>query len=274
MIHRRTSIRIILCALLGILCSCASKLPTVPYPAFEQAGEIPDSFLAGLPGTRAKVLSGDSQSRRGSMLLQLPADWSFGTGAALDKTLELYLLEGDLTLGDFPLEPGGYAYLPSGSLGTKMSSRSGALLLYFLDDVHPDAVIQTPIINNSNLLEWQSEWDQVDSFGIATKELRLDPGSGARTWLQMIEPGAVQDWRNATTVQEGYLVSGQYHHVECISGQAVGGEYTKGGYFLRPAGAVNGGPDTAATESTVWLMRVPRHVRFAGGLSCGLNAEP
>ena len=115
---------------------------------------------------------------------------------------------------------------------------------------------------------------RVDTFGIAIKELRFDPGSGARTWLQKTEPGAVQDWRKATIVQEGYLVSGQYRHAECVSGQAVGGEYTRGGYFLRPAGAVNGGPDAIASESAVWLMRVPKHGSFAGGLGCGGNAEP
>lgn len=263
-----------LCILLTVLAACASKPPHVPYPVFQQADQIPDSFLAGLPGTRAKILAGASRSRSASMLLQIPEDWDFGTGAALDKTLEIYLLEGDLTLGEFTLEPGGYAYLPSGSLGTRMTSRSGALLLYFLDDVRPGAIIETPIINNSNLLEWQSDSNRAGAFGIASKELRADPGSGARTWLEKIDPGAVQSWQSATTAQEGFLLSGQYRHAECVSDQVVSGEYLPGGYFLRPAEAVNGGSDAVASQSAVWLMRVPQHVRYSRGLSCGGEPKP
>ncbi len=264
-----TSRQILLGLALIALAACASNPQQLPYPVFVQVDELPDSFLAGLPGTRAKIFSSDAHTRRSSMLLQLPSEWSFGTGAAPGKTLEIYVLEGDVALGGFTLQPGGYAYLPSGSMGVNMSSRSGALLLYFLDDVHPDAVIQTPIISNSNLLEWQAASDGVDDFGIAAKELRSDPGSGARTWLMKIEPGAVQDWQYGSAIQEGYLVSGQYRHSECVAGEAVNGEYLAGGYFLRPAGAVNGGADAVARQSSIWLLRVPEHVTYTRVLHCG-----
>lgn len=255
-------------AVLALLAACASNPQQLPYPAFISPNDLPDSFLAGLPGSRAKILSSDTHTRRSSMLLQLPADWSFSTGAAPDKTLEIYLLEGDLTLGGFELKAGGYAYLPSGSMGVSMSSRSGAAMLYFLDDVYPDAVIQTPIINDSNLLQWQVTSTRVEDFGIAIKELRADPGSGARTWLMRIDPAAVQGWRYASAVQEGYLVSGEYRHSECVAGEVVSGTYTTGGYFLRPAGAVNGGAEAVALQSSIWLLRVPEHVTYTSVRHC------
>jgi len=202
-------------------------------------------------------------------VLQLPAEWNFSTGAALGKTLEIYVLQGDVTLGGFTLISGGYAYLPSGSMGVNMSSKLGASLLYFLDDVNPDAVIQTPIISNSNLLEWQTSSDGVDNFGIASKELRSDPGSGARTWLMKIEAGAVQGWQQGSAIEEGFLVAGQYEHSECVAGEAVSGAYSAGGYFLRPAGAINGGANAAALESSVWLLRVPQHTTYTKNLACG-----
>lgn len=255
------------------LAACASKPPQVPYPVFVQVAGVPDSFLAGLPGTRAKIFSSDSHSRRMSMLLQLPADWKFGTGAAPGKSLEIYLLEGDITLGEFTLQPGGYAFLPSGSMGVNMSSRGGASMLYFLDDAHPDAVIQTPIVSSSELLSWQASSESAADFGFATKELRSDPGSGAKTWLLKIDPGAVQSWQQASAVVEGYLVSGQYQHSECSSGIPLPGNYTTGGYFLRPAMAVNGGPDSAAIQTSIWLLRAPENVVFFDNLNCGVGAE-
>ena len=258
-------------ALLVFLTACAGKQPQVPYPVFMQTEEVSDTFMAALPGTRAKVYSEDNRSRRISMRLQLPSDWSFGTGAAPGKTLEIYVLEGDLTLGEFTLEPGGYAYLPSGSMGIEMSSLNGALLLYFVDDVQPGAVIQTPIISNSNLLSWQAESDTIDEFGLSTKVLRADPGSGARTWLMKIEPGAVQDWQQASTTQEGFLLSGQYWHSECGAEGIVPGEYLPGGFFLRPAGSVNGGPDSVAVQTSVWLMRVPNHVSYTRNMYCNFE---
>jgi hypothetical protein len=233
--------------------------------------EIPDAFLAWLPGTRAKVFTSDARTRRSSMLLQLPAEWSFTTGGAPDKTLEIYVLEGDVRIGEFELQPGGYAYLPSGSLGTNMSSQRGALLLYFLDDLQPDAVIETPIISDSNLLPWETASQAMEDFGIATKELRMDPGSGARTWLLKVEPGAIFNWRQATSRQEGYLVAGHYRHSECVAGVASPGEYLPGGYFLRPAGVINGGPDAAALATSVWFMRVPERFTIVENVQCSIE---
>ena len=268
-----TNRNVFLSIALTLLVACAGKKPVVSYPAFVQISDIPDSFLAGLPGTRAKILSSNLESRRSSMLLQIPPDWDFGTGSSPEKTLEIYLLEGDLTLGEFTLEPGGYAFLPARSMGVKMSSKRGALMLYFLDDVQADAVIQTPIINNSNLLDWHANSDSIEDFGIATKELRLDPGSGARTWLVRIEPGAVQGWQQASAVQEGYMISGHYQYNECGDGGIVRGEYLAGGYFLRPAGAINGGPNAIAVETAVWVMRVPSHATYTRDLYCGIDTE-
>ena len=258
----------IYCLALLMLAACAGKAPHVPYPVYQNASDISDTFLAGLPGTRAKVFSEDVRSRRSSMQLAVPSDWSFSTGAAPGKTLELYVLEGDLKLGEFELKPGGYAFLPSGSMGIGMSSVSGALLLYFVDDVQPDAVIQTPIISNSDLLNWHTTSDEIDDFGISTKELRSDPGSGAQTWLLKIEPGAVQDWQQMSTAQEGFLLSGQYRHSECGVDGIVRGEYFEGGYFLRPENRVNGGPESVAMQTSVWLMRVPNHSSATRNMYC------
>jgi hypothetical protein len=207
--------------------------------------------MASLPGIRAKQLAGDSRLRTTSNRIDLPEAWSGTSGGAPGKSLEIFVLLGSMTIADVELGPGGYAYLPAGSLGFNLKSNDGARILYFLDDADPMAVIRAPIIMDSALLDWQPT-----SVGyVSDKDLRADPGSGARTWLRKIEVGAVLPWESSTALREGYLVSGSYQHSECFNGEAQTWQYAPGGYFLRPGGAVNAGPEATASTETIWLLR-------------------
>lgn len=248
--------RLLLTVVLGVvLAGCANKPPAVPYPAFIQAAELPDIFVAGLPGIRAKRFSGNPETRRSSSLLTLPADWNFSTGGAPGKSVEIYVLAGNVNIGEFELSPGGYAYVPDGSTGVPLQTDSGAQILYFLDDSNPAAAIQTPIITNQNIVAWQSLSADPNDLGLSVKELRADPGSGARTWLLRIEPGATRQWQSRSVSEEGYMLAGNYTHSECVEGQASTAEYLPGGYYYRPPNAVNGGPESAAAVTSVWFLR-------------------
>ncbi len=241
------------CLLAGalILGACASSPPNLPYPAFIQSDELEDVFLAGLPGTRAKQLAGDPQRRTTSNRVDLPESWKGTSGGSPGKSLEIFVLSGALSIADIELGAGGYAYIPSGSLGFNLRSRAGARILYFVDDEDPLAVIRSPIIIDSKLLDWES----TSSNGVTVMDLRADPGSGARTWMLRIAPGASLPWESSTALREGFLVSGNYRHSECHMGEARSWQYMPGGYFLRPGGTVNGGPDSTAATASVWLLR-------------------
>lgn len=230
---------------------CASQPPAPPYPAYIAVDELPDAFVAGLPGVRAKQLSLDPRSQRASYRVAIPADWSFTTGAAPMHSVEIYVLAGDLKVGEFALEPGAYVYIPPGMSGVQMTSSGGALILQNYDESDPSAVIETPIVSSSELLEWRP----VD-VGISIKELRRDPGSGARTWLMKVGPEAVIPFQKSSRSVEGYLVSGSIMWSECSEGLAGTEEYAAGGYFHRPPGAVHGGPDTITTAGATWFLRV------------------
>jgi hypothetical protein len=236
---------------LVLLTSCASGPPEVPYPAFINANDLEDVFIASLPGVRAKQLAGDSMTRRTSNRIDLPADWQGTSGGVPGRSMELFVLAGELTLADIQLQSGGYAYLPAGSLGFNMKTRDGARILYFVNDADPDSVIRSPIILDTGLLDWQP----TPTRGITTKELRRDPGTGSATWLRRIEPGAGIPWETSSALREGYLVTGSYRHGECVDGQVVTDSYGEGGYFYRPGDAVNGGPGSGADAETVWLLR-------------------
>jgi len=248
--------RTLLVCLSLALAGCAATKPQLPYPVFVQADELPDVFLAALPGVRAKQFAGNPQTRRSSNRIVLPANWTGSSGASPGKSLELYVLYGEMRIGDLTLQPGGYAWFPPGFTGANLSTSYGAEVLYFLDDANPQNEYKSPIIYSSEVVAWQPLSAAPEDRGLMVKEMRRDPGSGSRTWLLQAKPEARIAWQRRERVLEGYLISGRYEGSECYAGKPVKGLYTEGGYFHRPANTVHGGPDERALETSVWLMRV------------------
>jgi len=230
---------------------CASGPPDLPFAAFRQADDLANTFLASLPGVYAKQLSGDLQRRTMSSRIDLPPGWQGTTGGEPGKLLEIVVLQGDLRVADVPLGPGGYLYVPPGSIGFNLSTEAGARVLYFLDDFDPLALIKAPIILDARMIDWKA----TDTPGLSTKELRYDSGNGARTWLMRINPVARLPWQSSSANREGYLASGEMQYSECFLGEPVTDIYTPGGYFNRPANALNGGPESYALVESVWVLR-------------------
>ena len=245
---------------------CASGPDAPSYPAFVVSEELPDLFMASLPGVRAKQLAGDAQTRVTSNRVDLPTGWSGTTGGSPGQDLELFVLAGRLQLADITLEQGGYAFLPSGSLGFNLRADDGARVLYFRNNTNESATIRAPIIIDSGLIDWQA----TDTIGVLSKDLRADPGSGARTWLLRIETDAQLPWQSESVRREGYLVAGQFQDSECVDGEAYTEIYLPGGYFYRPADAISGGPAAMAITESVWFMRETSTSRSSAA-SCMLN---
>jgi hypothetical protein len=243
--------RAILLTALMLLAACASGPPKLPYPAFVQVDDLEDVFLASLPGVRGKQLAGDPQTRRTSNRIDLPPAWKGTSGGMPGRSMEIFVVEGLLLIADIELPPGGYAFLPAGSLGFNLESREGARILYFVNDTDPESIIRSPIIIDAGLLDWAP----AATPGIATKELRSDPGNGARTWLLRIKAGSSVPWQSSSVLREGYLLRGNYQHSECVLGEVHTGQYMQGGYFYRPADAVSGGPLSGGETDAVWFLR-------------------
>lgn len=53
-------------------------------------------------------------------------------------------------------------------------------------------------------------------------------------------------------------MTGSYQHSECVLGDAQTWQYQQDGYFYRPAGTINGGPEAAAMTEATWLLRETR----------------
>jgi Domain of unknown function (DUF4437) len=236
------------CTLIG--CAGQRSKPDLPYPAFVETGEIEEQFLATLPGVRARAFYGDPRTRALASRVDIPADWSGSTAAEPGKALEIYVLAGELRLSDFTLGPGGYAWVPPGSLGFKLASDPGAQILYFLDELDERAVMRSPVILDSSLVAWQDAGP-----GVYELELRRDPGTGARTWLRRVDAGTHQAWQASSVEREGYFLSGQYRQSECAQGKPATWDYLPGGYFRRPAGVLSGGPAAIAVQDSTWFLR-------------------
>ena len=234
-----------------IAAGCASGPPELPYPAFVQTQELDTIYLATMPGVYAKQLAGNPKTRRTSNQIDLPPGWQGTTGGAPGKALEIYVLAGDLDVIDMRLGAGGYVHVPPGTLGFNLKTAEGARILYFLDDVDPMAMIETPTILDTGLVGWQPT--SID--GVSTKVLRDDPGNGARTWLKKIEPGAVIPWQSSSAIREGYLASGQFQNSECVDGEIHTWIYSRGGYYYRPGSTFSGGPEAKAISESIWVLR-------------------
>ena len=233
-----------------LLASCASTPPRLPYPAFIQTDDLSDVFMATLPGVRAKRYAEDYATQTGRYRIDVPADWSGTSGGMPQAALELFVLEGELEVGDLKLIPGGYAYLPSGSLGFRLASASGARMLFFMSAEPPSAVIRSPLILDGVEASWQEI-----APGVSTRVLRFDPGSGARSWLLRTTAEAAPEWETSSVAREGYLVSGTHTMSECHNGEERTGDYRPGGYFLRPPNTIYGGGDTTVARESVWFLR-------------------
>lgn len=230
---------------------CASGPPEVPYTVFVQVDELSNIFMATLPGVRAKQLAGDAQTRRTSNRVDLPRDWRGTSGGAPGRSMEIFVLKGALNVADIRLGPRGYAFLPAGSLGFNLTAPEGAQILYFLNDTDPESIIRSPIIIDSDLLQWHD----TGLSGVSIKELRFDPGNGSRTWLKRVSAGVSQPWETSTALREGYLMSGNFQQSECVNGKTLTWQYLAGGYFYRPADAVSGGPESLAITESIWFLR-------------------
>ena len=251
--------------LLFCLGACKSSSVRPSYPVSIVSDELPDVFLAELPGVRAKRYISDASQRTGSYRVDLPPAWKGSSSASPGKALEIFVLGGVLKIGDLDLKAGGYAYLPPGNLGFNLEAYDGARLLYRIADVPSGAMIRTPILLDSELLGWED----TGIPGLQTKELRQDPGSGAKTWLQKVEPGTSLPWELSLAGREGYLLTGAATHSECVSGVVVTDSYKVGDYFYRFADAINGGPESVAETTSIWFLREEASIGTHIASGCG-----
>lgn len=223
-------------------------------------------------GLKAKTLSRDPKTGAVSLLLYYPPGWrSQADSGYHTSNEEIFVLEGDLTIGGRTLTDRCYSFIPAGMAHGPIGSKSGCLALTFFDQ-EPDVIASNESEPGAKIdlaIAYKNYFDESWALGatraksktpppLLVKVLRQDEQTGARTWIAGVLSGHPNyTWETHPTWEEGYLIEGEYRLAECLDGKSRAGAYTPGSYFFRPAGLPHVGPDAGAKGYAVWLFRTP-----------------
>jgi len=236
-----------------------------------------DKFsVPGLPDAEAKLLSMDRTTGARSQITRLPAGWSHPRGYH-NTNEEIFVLDGDLTIGGKLMTKYSFAYFPAGYAHGDAYSKYGATLLHFWDaepdfvqagkslaNVRLDEVVEDwnfydrPWTKNENFVKWADFPPPADT---RIKLLRQDKKTGQMTWINWFKPSytdfAGQNaWEVHPSWEEFLLLEGDLTFSECMPGTGpMKTTYQEGGYFWRPKNIRHVGPGIFATGHVMFLHR-------------------
>ena len=234
---------------------------TRPYLPRVQSGtldEIPaEQTLSGLrSGTWLRVLSRDTTDGAMTCLWRIPPGWSHADDFTLDGGAALYVLQGDLRIGDQHYAAGHYGYRPAGRTHEGLRSQSGALV-YAMWDAAPR--LRTPgtvpigseppiLWLDGNAMDEHPTPVEGPVAGIMVRILRRDANTGGMTLIIRIPPG----WDEPRSehhdcVEESFKLTGDIWLHENGVPQIL----SAGDYFFRPPRIKHGPMRTEAGTSSL-----------------------
>ena len=216
--------------------------------------------IAGIPvGMLAKVLSRDAERGGVALMSYLPIGWQHDQAGYHTSDEEIFLLEGDLTIGDQALTRYSYTFLPAGVAHGPVSTRQGAVFLRWFTAT-PDFVAASGNRPGAREHAAVRDWNYYDRTwssenfpvyrkgplmkGIRKKLLRRDPDTGEMTWLTYSVGGGPGGFGGSVTLYETHPTFEEYYLLE-MSGERVLNEclpegltqvrFREHGYWWRPA---------------------------------------
>jgi hypothetical protein len=176
---------------------------TRPHICFIQAQGLPwtqSDVSAVRPGVRVKILSEDSRTGASTQIVAYPEGYELPAGQSLSVAEELFVLDGELRIGEVRHHAHCYAYLPAGFRRGPIATLRGAVVLSMFpgrvqagsDTMHPDPVQTIEQIDPFEM-PWAggiagSVTGKALSSSLATKMLRRDESSGEQTFLYCSQP--------------------------------------------------------------------------------------
>jgi len=280
-----------LCLALGFLCRTEPAAADWNREVAHDRGTEFEGFVSpsrlywrpfALPGVQAaefKLLSFDESTGARTLLVKLPPGWKQAAGYH-SADVEMFVVEGGVTVGDEELGRYGYTYWPAGHAHA-YSTEFGATVVQMWSG-RPDYVASAqsrpgargadaidgwrygdaPSIGPSELQKHRDEPYREDS-PVRIKLLRHDAATGEKTWIA-VQPGGgrfmqgeglLPPWAASESWLEGYLLAGNETIAECLPQGEVAGTYAAGDYYFRPAGQRHGGPGAYSTSYAIWLLR-------------------
>lgn len=189
---------------------------------------------------RQKVLSIDWNTRAASLYMQLEPGWTRAKGYHHADT-EIYVIDGELTVGDHRLYAGCYYRVPKYKAVGPFESQRGATVLYFREGPpsyavsHRDmgTVQEAPIFVDTNEMDWKDAFvphDRTVVDGAASLQIKLLYRSPITHFYSRLvrAPAGWSDTRlsHHPVMEEAYGLEGfmDYNF----------GRMTPGTYFYRP----------------------------------------
>ncbi|RVT93319.1 DUF4437 domain-containing protein [Sphingomonas crocodyli] len=293
-ISNRLRLGLTLCStvLLGTSALAADiRIPESRDRATEFVGFVQPSVLhlrplvfPGLPTAEFKQLSFDEKTGARTILAKLPAGWKQPSGYH-SADLEMFVVEGGLSIGTKPVGRYGYAYYPAGYAHSYGTEKGATVLMFWAgapdytasakskagtkaaDAIDGLAYNDIAVTGPASLPKYRDE-PVMKNSPVHVRLLRLDPKTGQKTWIAM-SPGGypvmsgegdLPLWASSKSWQEGYMLAGDMTVAECLPEGQVAGTYGTNGYFFRPAGTAHGGLSQYSDSFAVWLYRTgPGH---------------
>jgi hypothetical protein len=231
--------------------------------------------ISGLPDASFKLLSFAESNGARSQITRLPAGWSHPAGYH-HANEEIFVLDGDLSIGGKKMTKYSYAYYPAGYSHGEAYSEHGATLLHWWDG-DPDFVASQESRPDTRLDETVEDWNYYDAPWTSEEDfprwadelpppdlmylklMRMDKRTGAMTWMNYaagggVNPGPVS-WEVHPSWEESMLLEGDMTYGECLPEGEIVGTYKAGGYFFRPADILHGGPSSHSDSYMLFIFR-------------------
>lgn len=207
-------------------------------------------------GTQVRILSKDAVDGAVTCMWRLPAGWSLQGGHALAGGESMFVLQGEVTVGERRFGPRCFGYRPAHTARDALATRDGTVLLMMWDAspalVEPAEATASDdgtIFIDTGATPARPTFVDGPVPGITVKVLRQVPETGGMTLLVSIPPG----WHEPRAehhdcIEESFKLEGDMRLVE------NGIEHTllAGDYFFRPP-RIKHGPmwTTAGTTSLI-----------------------
>lgn len=229
---------------------------------FLRTSELPWSPPSGAwrpAGVLVRTLSVDETTGAETAEWRIPERWEHPPGY-LEADVEVFILEGELQTGPSTLREFSYAFIPSGCNPGSLASRYGCRLLWMPAASYPFTIAAghrtgtllqryIPAID-TYATPWTSPITPGFPPGAMRKTLRIDPETGASTWLL----GTLPQWREPR--REIHPVSEEGYQ---LLGEMLGdrGRFTPGCYFWRPPHVAHGPFETRTGTLTFFRTDGP-----------------
>jgi hypothetical protein len=252
------------------------NLDVASVPRIPVNGDIP-------PGVEMRVLTEDVKTGLDHLVVDYPAGWRSEARGYMTAGQDIFILEGDLTIGGYRLTTACYTYIPKGMVFDPVSTEKGCSALVFNDKAHhfvkaetslPDAKVDqyVPCLQTWNL-PWldpmkdvivkRSTWvdprtgKEARPPGVLTKTLRQDPDTGAIVALTQLAAGYVDPGTEVHPHDEClYLIAGDAYIGHTYDKKKLDNKrdlvLKKDCYIARHPGIYHG--PVASQNGALWLV--------------------